>query len=64
MDWVIGICCFAGFLSGAWEMYKAKKNYSEECDSDSDSEESFSRNTKGFDRGYYRQRRGMFDNFK
>jgi len=60
MDWVIGICCFAGFLSGAWEMYKAKKNYSEEYDS----EEGVGRNTQGFDRGYYKQRRGMFDNFR
>ena len=58
MAWVIGICCFAGFLSGMWEMYKAKKNYS------SDSEEDLGRNTKGFDRGYYKQRRGMFDNFR
>ena len=55
---VIMICVLSGCLWGLWEMRVAKKNYS------SDSEEDFSRNTKGFDRGYYRQRRGMFDNFR
>ncbi len=55
---VIMACCLAGFLCGLWDMHRAKKNYS------SDSEEEFGQTTEGFDRGYYRQRRGMFDNFR
>ena len=48
------ICVVVGFLYGVWEMYDAKNN-PEEYDVDSHED---------FERGYYRQRRGMFDNFK
>ena len=59
MECVIMICVLSGCLCGLWEMYNASKNPEE-----SDSEEDLSRDTEGFDRGYYKQRRGMFDNFK
>ena len=50
------IIVIAGVSYGVWEMCDIKKN-PEKYDYVDDSEE-------GFDRGYYRQRKGMFDNFR
>ena len=49
MERFLMFCVIAGMIVGLWEMFTVKDIPEEHED---------------FERGYYKQRRGMFDNFR